>query len=136
MTVPVQIPKPHKRWGDRVTAGSAVLATAFVGLSAFDGDEGFPCADFALLVPLKRSPGYRQVRHRLVGVKPIDAWQTDDLHYFVFQLRSESEAPESAAVAPLALFTMRPGEASPVRVQLVMLTAGGELERVVDLRTP
>ena len=54
--------------------------------------ENYPCADTALLVPLKRSALYGSIRKRVADLKPVDSWQEDGVHYFVFQLKPDGEA--------------------------------------------
>jgi hypothetical protein len=98
-------------------------------------DDGFPCADFALLKPLKRSAEYGAIRRRVADPKPLDAWQVDGLHYFVFALRPPEGAPTGEA--PVALFTMTGADEDPPAVALV-ITPGVDPKhpQVVDLRRP
>src|SRR5215203_4827565 len=60
----------------------------------FGADDDLPCADFGLLDLLKHSPEYRAMRRRGAAPKPVDAWQSNSLHYFVFKLRPTQRAAE------------------------------------------
>ena len=94
-----------------------------------------PCADFGLLKPLKRSPEYASIRKRVANPKPVDAWQANTVHYFLFELRPLKEAPESAVV-PVALFTMQWEYDGPVMALVITPNANGEQAEVVNLRQP
>ncbi|HEV8632966.1 MAG TPA: carboxypeptidase-like regulatory domain-containing protein [Chloroflexota bacterium] len=85
--------------GAAVSYGTAASTAA--------GDEQ-PCADYALLVPLKRSREYRVIRSRVVDPRPADAWQQDGLHLFVFELRPIDAAGTAPPDPPVAVFAMRP----------------------------
>ena len=77
------------------------------------------CADYALLVPLKRSRAYRAIRPRVSDLRPSDAWQQDGLHFFVFAVhRFEGDSP-SPADALVAVFAMRPDAEDPVSAVVV-----------------
>lgn len=104
----------------------------FVG--RFLADDDLPCADFGLLGPLKRSPEYASIRKRVADPKPLDAWQMDCEHYFVFELRPATEA--TATETPFALFTMRWEDDGPVAALVITPDASGEQAEVVDLRQP
>jgi hypothetical protein len=67
-----------------LTARSAVFAGRNFTLE--EVADTLPCADFGLLGPLKRSREYASIRKRVADPKPIDAWQMDMVHYFLFQL--------------------------------------------------
>jgi hypothetical protein len=64
---------------------SASISYVSTGSSSADDLAG--CADYALLVPLKRSRKYGLLRPRIADLRPADAWQQDGLHFFVFELR-------------------------------------------------
>jgi len=100
----------------------------------FDADDGLPCADFKLLAPLKHSAEYRAIRRRVAELKPLDAWQLDGLHYFVFALKRPEDAPADAA-DPVALFIMG-AEPSPVSALVITPRPEGEQADVQDLRNP
>jgi hypothetical protein len=106
-----------------------------------------PCADYALLVPLKRSRVYGAVRKRVADLRPADAWQQDGLHFFVFTLRPPDGAPGTGgagaggagapAEGPLAIFAMRPEAREPVSAVVVTPSAeGGADPEITDLRQP
>jgi hypothetical protein len=116
-----------------VAAGPAAAPGRLAGLVE-DGDD-FPCADFALLAPLKRSPEYRAIRKRAANPKPADAWQVDGLHYFLFELGPAAEAP-AVDEAPVALFAMRIGETAPVSALLVTVNPDRTSAHVNSLRDP
>src|SRR5215217_8250342 len=91
-------------------------------------DDDLPCADYALLVPLKRSRAYGAVRKRVADLRPSDAWLQDGLHFFVFDLHPAPGAPGAAptgaptgapAEGPVAVFTPAPGGAEPEIVDLL-----------------
>src|SRR5262245_66240885 len=86
--------------------------------------DELPCGDFALLVPLKRSPEYGAVRPRVADLKPMDSWQVGDLHYFVFELRPPNSA-DSGDEPYAAVFAMRQGQLSPVSAVVVRPRASG-----------
>ena len=69
-----------------------------------------------LLKPLKRSARYAAIRPRVADPKPLDAWQTQGPHYFLFQLHAVNGDPEP----PCALFTMRWEDNEPLSVIIVM----------------
>jgi hypothetical protein len=97
------------------------------------GDD-LPCANTALLVPLKRSPEYRQIHPRLAGIQPIDSWLELDHHFFVFQLK---EAPDFVGPEPpVAVFAMHPDQPTPVSVVVVEPSQNGEHAWVRDLHDP
>ncbi len=97
-----------------------------------DGD-GRPCADVALLVPLKRSAEFAAIRKRVADHHHLDAWEEDGLHFFVFQLHPTGSAagtdgagPDApVAAAPLAVFAMQPGLPTPHSAVVVTPGADG-----------
>jgi hypothetical protein len=97
------------------------------------GDD-LPCADYALLVPLKRSRAYGTVRRRVAEHLPTDAWQQEGFHFFVFALRPADGAAAPSAEPPLAVFAMHPDQKDPVSA--VVVTAGPDGTEVRDLREP
>ena len=97
-------------------------------------DDGLPCADYALLVPLKRSRAYGAVRRRVAEHLPADAWRQEGFHFFVFPLRPAEGAEGPPAEPPLAVFAMHPEEKDPVSA--VVVTAGPDRAEVRDLREP
>ncbi len=100
--------------------------------------DDLPCADLALLTPLQSSPEYGAISQRVANPKPVDAWQEDGLHFFIFELLrvDGAGAVPPAAEAPVVIFTMHPEEAAPVSVVAVTPIPGGEHAEVVDLRQP
>jgi hypothetical protein len=99
------------------------------------GDD-LPCADAKLLVPLKRSPEYRTIHPRLSDIRPIDSWQQDSLHYFVFPLKAADGNLVAVEDAPVAVFTMHPDSLEPVSVVVVTPSADGGEAEVANLRQP
>lgn len=97
---------------------------------AFDAYEDLPCADFGLLGPLKRSIEYKAIRSRVATPTPVDAWQFDGEHYFVFELRPENDA------VTFALFKMRWEDNGPLSALLITPTADGKHAEVRDVRRP
>jgi len=102
--------------------------------SQYGSGDDLPCADFSLLVPLKRSRNYGAIRPRVADLKPIDAWQEESFHFFVFQLRPGEGVEGCMTEPPVAVFVMHPE--SPVPVSAVVVTPGvdGEHAEVTDLR--
>ena len=98
--------------------------------------DNLPCADFALLVPLKKSSEYRTIRPRIANPKAIDSWQEEGLHFFVFELKSTNGATVHPSDLPVAVFTMHPAEVAPVSVVVVTPSPDGAEAEVVDLRQP
>jgi hypothetical protein len=113
-----------------LTAGSAVFAGRNFTLA--EAADTLPCADFGLLVPLKRSPEYASIRNRVADPKPADAWQMDMIHYFLFQLKPEEDTP--GVQAPYALFTMRWEDNGPVSARVISADFTGGEVKVLDLR--
>jgi Carboxypeptidase regulatory-like domain len=110
---------------------SATVSYTSVDEAAGQGEQ--PCADYALLVPLKRSRQYRAVRSRVSDLRPSDAWQQDDLHFFVFALnRVEGDAPPPVE-APVAVFAMRPDVAEPVSAVVVRPRAESQEAEITPL---
>jgi hypothetical protein len=98
----------------------------------FGADDNLPCADLGLLGLLKRSPEYRAIRRRGADPKPVDAWQLDCLHYFVFKLPPTQRTAEG----PFAMFTMRWEDNGPVSVIVVTPEPGEDRVEVIDVRQP
>jgi len=111
-----------------VTAGSAVSSGAVASL--YDIADDLPCADFGFLKVLKRSPEYGSIRRRVADPKPVDAWQADMVHYFLFQLRPLED------VIPYALFTMRWEDNGPVSALVITPDTEGKQAEVVNLSQP
>jgi hypothetical protein len=101
--------------GDPIEGAAIIYATTAVQAST----DAQPCADYGLLVPLKRSREYRTVRPRVADLRPTDAWQQDGLHFFVFDLRPTDESHLTPAGPALAVFAMRPDAAAPVSAVVV-----------------
>lgn len=115
-------------------------------ISYADGDQ-LPCADYGLLVPLKRSRAYGVVRKRVADLKPVDAWLHDGLHFFNFALKplnginghlengaaTTLETP-AAHETSMAVFAMYPGLSQPVSAVVVTPRAGGAEPHIEDLR--
>lgn len=115
----------------------AARSAAFVGraYTLYEVADSLPCADFGLLGPLKRSPEYAAIRRRVADRKPVDAWQMDMVHYFVFELRP-LEGASATAGPPFALFTMRSEHNAPVSALVITPNASGEQAEVTDLPHP
>jgi len=107
----------------------APIENAMIGYASSDDVQR---ADYTMLVPLKRSRAYGSIRRRVADLHPIDAWQQDDVHFFVFQLRPKngSVTPEP----PTAVFAVHAGYKEPLSALVVTpQTNGGEPE-IMDLR--
>ncbi|MBI3972690.1 MAG: hypothetical protein HY332_15540 [Chloroflexi bacterium] len=116
------------------------------------GDQ-LPCADYELLVPLKRSREYGAIRKRVEDLKPADAWRHGGLHFFSFALKAVDgidgtsghaangvpnplELSASASEPPVAVFAMYPGSKQPISAVVVSPTSDGKEPRIEDLRQP
>jgi hypothetical protein len=98
----------------------------------------FPCADAALLLPLKASVEFAAVRGRLVGDEFLDSWKEDGLHFFVFSLLAPEGAEQGNRTeeGPLAVFAMHPALSNPVSAVVVSPRPGGVEAEIQDLRSP
>ena len=71
---------------------------------------------------------------------PLDHWQEEGLHFFVFALRPENGTSNGAASLPaeppVAVFALHPEEPAPVSAVVVTPSAGGKEAQVLDLRKP
>jgi hypothetical protein len=110
--------EPHRGAPLRGTDAGRFGRTAPQDRDRFGITEELPCADTALLVPLKRSGEYRALRPRVAGLSPLDHWQEEGLHFFVFALRHAAAAAEGGAAVvakdvepPVAVFAMHPRRA-------------------------
>jgi Carboxypeptidase regulatory-like domain len=93
--------------------------------------DSLPCADTKLLVPLKRSRTYGKIRPRVAELRPIDSWQLDELHFFVFRLK-----PLDGAVLPeppLAVFAVHPAATEPATAVVVSPRGDGAEAEIVSL---
>ncbi len=93
----------------------ATVTYATVLQTAAEAEE--PCADYALLVPLKRSRECGAIRSRVSDLRPSDAWQQDGLHLFVFRLRSIEGDVIAPADPPVAVFAGVGGRGAIARRQ-------------------
>ena len=101
----------------------------------YDVSADLPCADAAFLVPLKRSREYGAIRKRVAGLRPVDSWQDDQFHFFVFALRPEDTAPATPE-PPLAVFAIQRGSSEPVSAVVVTASPDGVQAEVRSLREP
>jgi hypothetical protein len=117
-----------------------VIAGATVGYGV-PGDEpatagpgeDLPCADVALLVPLKRSAAFARIRKRVADHHHLDSWQEDGLHFFVFQLHPEANDRARSAEPPVAVFALHPDTPAPVSAVVVTPGPGGTEAEIRDL---
>jgi hypothetical protein len=70
----------------------------------------------------------------VADLKPIDAWEEEGLHYFVFELRATDDGGADHTGPPLAVFVMHPDSKRPLSA--VVVTPDGESAEVLDLRRP
>ena len=101
----------------------------------YDVSADLPCADAAFLVPLKRSREYGAIRERVADLRPVDSWREDQLHFFVFALRPEGNAPATPE-PPLAVFAMQRESTEPISAVVVTASPDGVQAEVRDLRAP
>jgi hypothetical protein len=114
-------------------AGPATVHQRFA--DQYDVSADLPCADAALLLPLKRSREYGAIRKRVADLRPIDSWQEDQVHFFVFALRPEENAPATPE-APVAVFAMHAESAEPLSAVVVTPSVDGVQAEVRSLREP
>ena len=114
-------------------AGPATVHQRFA--DQYDVSAELPCADAALLLPLKRSREYGAIRKRVTDLRPVDSWQEDQVHFFVFALRPEDNAPATPE-PPLAVFAMQRESSEPVSAVVVTASPDGEQAEVRSLREP
>jgi hypothetical protein len=119
--------------GGRVAGRDAGSLARLAG-EYLDTNDSLPGADFKLLAPLKRSAEYGAIRGRVAALKPLDAWQLNAFHYFVFALRRGDDAPADTG-NPVALFAMN-GETRPAFALVFTPDADGGQADVQDLRNP
>ena len=101
--------------------------------------EEVPCADAALLAPLKTSAEFAAIGPRLLTDVPLDTWQEDKLHFFVFQLQPKASAGNehgAESEAPVAVFVMSDASPAPISAVVVEPSEGGLEPEIHDLRTP
>jgi hypothetical protein len=97
--------------------------------------EELPCADGALLAPLRTSTEFAGVRERLACEEPVDSWTEDDFHFFVFELKTLPEAEETAGLdPPVAVFAMHAESSAVISAVTVEPRAGNEEAEIRDLR--
>ena len=114
-------------------AGPATVPQRFT--DQYDVSADLACADAALLVPLKRSREYGAIRKRVTDLRPVDSWQEDQFHFFVFALRLEENAPATPE-PPLAVFAMQWESTEPVSAVVVTASPDGVQAEVRSLREP
>src|SRR5438874_10913454 len=85
-----------------------------------------PCADVALVRPLKRSSEYRAIRRRVASPRPVDSWFDHELNFFVFQLQAVNGSAGHPAEPPVAVFTMHPEAPEPVSAVVITPRPGRE----------
>ena len=114
-------------------AGPATVRQGFA--DQYDVSADLPCADAALLVPLKRSRAYGAIRKRVADLRPVDSWQEDEFHFFVFALRP-GYSPPATFEAPLAVFAMHAESTEPLSAVVVTPSPDGVQAEVRNLREP
>jgi hypothetical protein len=114
-------------------AGPATLPQRFA--DQYDVRADLPCADASLLVPLKRSRAYGAIRTRVADLRPVDSWQENQVHFFVFALRPEENTP-AMSETPLAVFAMHAESTEPVSAVVVTPSPDGMQAEVRSLREP
>jgi hypothetical protein len=95
-----------------------------------------PCADYALLVPLKRSREYGAIRSRVSDLRPSDAWQQDGLHLFAFRLRPIEGDGTTPGDPPVAVFAMRPDVQTPVSAVVARSRGDNQEPEITPLGEP
>ncbi len=122
---------PRRKRGDPTPAGAADYHDHFADRYVPDAD--LPCADTALIVPLKRSPELRGIRSRIADHHLLDSWQDEGVHFFVYLLHGEAEV-EAGAESPVVVFAMHPEAKELVSAVTVTPGRGGGDAKIEDLR--
>ena len=99
-------------------------------------DDNLPCADYGLMVPLKRSKHYRAIRTRVADLQPADAWQQEGFHFFVFVLRVADDTQLLLPEPPVAVFAMHPEMTEPVSAVVVTPSSNGAEAEIRDVLEP
>jgi len=89
-------------------------------------------------VPLKASVEFAAICRRLLTDLPLDTWQEDELHFFVFGLRPASGAAiehGAGSETPVAVFIMTSASDAPISAVVVTPGPDGAEPEVQDLRT-
>ncbi len=121
--------------GDTGANAGAAIAPTERGLVQDSSSGGELFADMALLVPLKESEEYQGLSRQVTRPEPVDSWQEDNLHFFVFHLEVASKV-DTTSVGPVAVFAMHPAERAPVSAVVVTPGVNGEEAEVLDVRRP
>lgn len=90
----------------------------------------------ASLSMVASSPAYEGLQDRIASPLPIDAWEEEGLHFFVFQLHGTDSMGGSQAEAPVAVFTLRPDEAESISVVTVSPGQDGEEALITNVGAP
>jgi hypothetical protein len=101
--------------------------------------EDLPCADTALLGPLKASAEFASIHARLVSDHHIDSWQEDGLHFFVFQLSAVNGPWNGHATEkelPVAVFVMNVDPKELVSAVTITPLPDGQEAEIQDLSAP
>ena len=98
-------------------------------------DADLPCADTALIAPLKRSPEFRGIRSRIADHHLLDSWQDEGFHFFVYLLHGDVEG-EAGAEPPVVVFAIQPETKQLVSAVTVTPGRGGGDAKIADLRDP
>jgi hypothetical protein len=115
-----------------VAPGPGVVAKETI--EQYSGGEGLPCADEALLTPLRRSWEYRATRKRMASETPLDTWQEDGAHFFVFELEPDDDLEFTPLEPAVAVFVMTTGSDELVSAVSVTPSPDGSEARIDDLR--
>jgi hypothetical protein len=98
-------------------------------------DADLPCADTALIAPLKRSTEFRGIRSRIADHHLLDSWQDEGFHFFVYLLHGDVEG-EAGAEPPVVVFAIQPESKELVSAVTVTPGRGGSDAKIEDLREP
>jgi hypothetical protein len=89
-----------------------------------------PAADARLLPAVEACKEFDGIADRLAHATPADMWQSDGLHFFLYELLEV----DGEALPPHAVFVMRAGGEQPVLAYVVHPDPAGGQPRVDDLR--
>jgi len=123
--------KSQRRRREAIRASSGVYS-----LLTGESENGarLPEADLILLTPLKRSPEYWVMRRRMISPIPVDSWQKNGLHFFVFELRPASGQATDSAKVFMALFVVQEAQIKLISVSIITLNPDGQSAEIEDLR--
>lgn len=103
-------------------------------IDQFTGGEDLPCADEALLAPLRRTWEYRSTRKQMTSEQPLDTWQDEGAHFFVFELKPDETLDFTPLDPAVAVFVMTAESGELLSAVSVTPSLDGSEAVIDDLR--